>query len=553
MDQYVIGVDFGTDSVRAVVTDCSNGKEMGSAVHYYERWKKGLFCDPAANRFRQHPKDYLEGLEASIKGALKAAPAGAATAVKAISVDTTGSTPVAVDKAGIPLSLKPEFAEDPDAMFILWKDHSSIAEAAEINRKSRDWKGGDFLKYVGGIYSSEWFWAKIMHTARENAKVRKAAYTWIEHCDWIPAVLAGIDSADAIPRGRCASGHKAMWHESWGGLPPADYLSHLDPYLAEVRAATPTDTWTAERKVGTLCADWAGKLGLGRDVVIGGGAFDCHMGAVGAGIKPGWLVKVVGTSTCDIMIAPKQQVGGKQVRGICGQVDGSVVPGWIGLEAGQSAFGDLYAWFRNVLLWPARNLGLEKAALAKMEEDIKRGLDDAAAKTPLSEDGPVAVDWINGRRTPDANQELKGAITGLAMGSGAPEMYRAVVESSAFGAKAIADRIVEEGVPIEGILAIGGVARKAPFVMQTLADVMDSPIQVAASDQACALGASIFAAVAAGVYTDIQTAQKKMATQAEKTYHPDAKRAAVYKTLYKRYREAGAYVESDCANGKKGA
>jgi L-ribulokinase len=550
MNKCVIGVDYGTDSVRAVITDCGNGKEMGSAVHQYTRWKKGLYCDPAANRFRQHPLDYIEGLEASIKGALKQAPKGTAQAIKAISVDTTGSTPVAVDKEGIPLSLKPEFAEDPDAMFVLWKDHTAIAEAAEINKKSREWKGENYLKYVGGIYSSEWFWAKIMHVCRSSKKVKKAAYTWIEHCDWIPAVLAGIKKADDIPRGRCASGHKAMWHASWGGLPPADYLSALDPCLALVRAATPADTWTAEKKVGTISAEWAKRLGLGADVAIGGGAFDCHMGAVGAGIKPGWLVKVIGTSTCDIMIAPQAQIGKKQVRGICGQVDGSVVPGWVGLEAGQSAFGDLYAWFRNVLLWPARSLGLGKAALAKMEDEIMPAMVEAAAKAPLCADGPVAVDWINGRRTPDANQELTGALTGLSIGDGAPELFRAVIESTAFGAKAIADRIRDEGVPIEGILAIGGVSRKAPFVMQVLADVMNSPIQVAASDQACALGASIFAAVAAGIYPDVQTAQKKMATSVERTYKPDAKRAAIYKVLYERYRAAGAAVESA---GKKGA
>jgi L-ribulokinase len=550
MNKCVIGVDYGTDSVRAVITDCGNGKEIGSAVHQYARWKKGLYCDPAANRFRQHPLDYIEGLEASIKGALKQAPKGTAQAIKAISVDTTGSTPVAVDKEGIPLSLKPEFAEDPDAMFVLWKDHTAIAEAAEINKKSREWKGENYLKYVGGIYSSEWFWAKIMHVCRASKKVKKAAYTWIEHCDWIPAVLAGIKKADDIPRGRCASGHKAMWHASWGGLPPADYLSALDPCLALVRAATPADTWTAEKKVGTISAEWAKRLGLGSDVAIGGGAFDCHMGAVGAGIKPGWLVKVIGTSTCDIMIAPQAQIGKKQVRGICGQVDGSVVPGWIGLEAGQSAFGDLYAWFRNVLLWPARSLGLGKAALAKIEDEIMPAMVEAAAKAPLCADGPVAVDWINGRRTPDANQELTGALTGLSIGDGAPELFRAVIESTAFGAKAIADRIRDEGVPIEGILAIGGVSRKAPFVMQVLADVMNSPIQVAASDQACALGASIFAAVAAGIYPDVQTAQKKMATSVERTYKPDAKRAALYKVLYERYRAAGAAVESA---GKKGA
>jgi L-ribulokinase len=553
MKQTVIGIDYGTDSVRAIVADCATGQELGSAVHHYARWKRGEFCDPAANRFRQHPLDYLEGLEQAVKGALAAAPAGTASSVKGISVDTTGSTPVAVDQAGRPLSLSPEFANDPDAMFILWKDHSSIDEAEEINAKTAAWQGPNYLQYVGGIYSSEWFWAKIMRVNRTNPKVAKAAYTWIEHSDWIPAVLAGIDSADQIKRGRCAWGHKTMWHESWGGLPPSDYLAMLDPSLPVIREHSPATTWTADTKVGGLCAEWAAKLGLPAGVAIGVGAFDCHMGAVGAGVEPGWLVKVIGTSTCDIMIAPHEQIGDKLVKGICGQVDGSVVPGFTGLEAGQSAFGDLYAWFRELVMWPLRTMGLDAATVTAVEKRIMAQLNEAAARTPLAADNPVAVDWVNGRRTPDANQALKGALLDLTIGSDTPRLFRAIVEASAFGAKAIADRITSEGVPIEGVLAIGGVARKSAFAMQTLADVMDHPIRVAASDQACALGAAIFAAVVGGVYPDVRSAQKAMACQVEMTYQPNAANAKVYQTLYAKYQRAGAFIEQAIASDRKAA
>lgn len=546
----VIGLDYGTDSVRAVLTDTDTGREISAGVHQYERWKKGLYCDPSKNQFRQHPLDYLEGLEQSIKAALAKAPPGSAGSVRAISVDTTGSTPVAVNEAGSPLALDPAFADDPDAMFVLWKDHTALAEATEINTKARAWPGIDYTRYVGGIYSSEWFWAKIMHVVRGNKKVREAAWTWIEHADWIPAVLAGLGSANDIKRSRCAWGHKAMWHESWGGLPPLDFLTSLDPWLANVKNHTPAQTWTSDSKAGLLCPAWAQKLGLPEGIPIGVGAFDCHMGAVGAGIQPGWLVKVMGTSTCDIMIASHQAMDGKLVKGICGQVDGSVVPGWVGLEAGQSAFGDLYAWFKRLVMWPVETMGLPADQVANLESRIMAHLNTAASATALGPENPVALDWINGRRTPDADQALKGALLDLTIGTDTPLLFRTVVEASAYGAKAIALRMEEEGVPIEGVLAIGGVARKSPFAMQVLADVMDTPIRVAASDQACALGASIFAAVVGGLYPSIASAVEKMACKVEHTYTPDPKRAAIYRVLYGKYQRAGAFME-ECSHKER--
>ena len=355
-DNFVIGVDFGTDSVRAVIVDAANGEEKAASVFYYPRWQKGLYCDPSANQFRQHPLDYLEGLESTIKEALAKSPKSVAENIAAISVDTTGSTPVAVDKTGLPLSLKPEFAENPNAMFVLWKDHTAVDEAEQINVLAKSWGGADYTMYEGGIYSSEWFWAKVLHVLRADKSVQNAAYSWMEHCDWIPAVLTGCKDINEAKISRCAAGHKAMWHPAWNGLPQEDFLVKLDPILSGLRARMYAETYTSDLAAGVITAEWAAKLGIPTDVKIGVGAFDAHLGAVGAQIEPYHLSKVMGTSTCDMLVASTEVVGDKLISGICGQVDGSIVPGMMGLEAGQSAFGDIYAWFRQILMWPVENI-----------------------------------------------------------------------------------------------------------------------------------------------------------------------------------------------------
>jgi L-ribulokinase len=538
MATYTIGVDFGTDSVRALVVDCANGDEIASSVFVYPRWAAGEFCDAASSRFRQHPLDYLEGLEASIRGALEAAPRGTAEAVRGISVDTTGSTPCPADEAGRPLALSKAFEDDPDAMFFLWKDHTSVAEAAEINAHARSWPAGDYTRFSGGVYSSEWYWSKILRATRANSKVANAAKSWVEHCDWMPAVLAGVEAR--VPRGRCSSGHKALWHASWGGYPPATFFAALDPRLGALRDSLPPETLTADRAVGGLCAEWAKRLGLREGIAIGSGAFDAHMGAVGVGVKPGWLIRIMGTSTCDIMASEPAALGGKAVRGICGQVDGSVLPGLVGLEAGQSAFGDLYAWFRDLLAWAPGDKA--KEGKDRREWLLKR-LDEAAESSPIDEGNPVFVDWLNGRRTPDADQGLKGALLGLSLGIDAPRLYRAIVEGSAFGSKAIVERFRAEGVHIDGIIGTGGVAKKSAFAMQVLSDVLEMPIRVAGSVQGCARGAAIFASVAAGVHPSVEAARDAMASPVEREYLPNASRAKAYRALYRRYLEAGAFIE----------
>jgi L-ribulokinase len=550
----VIGVDYGTDSVRSVIVDTANGKEIASAVEYYPRWKEGKFCNSAKNQFRQHPLDYIEGLEKTITAALAKAPKGTAERVKGISVDTTGSTPVAVNKNGLPLALTKEFANNPNAMFVLWKDHTAVVEAAEINKLAKTWKGEDFTKFVGGIYSSEWFWAKILHVLREDSKVRKSAFSWVEHCDWIPALLVGNNDALTIKRSRCSAGHKAMWHPAFGGLPHEKFLTELDPVLKGLRERLFSETFTSDVACGTLCPEWAKRLDLSESVAIGVGAFDAHMGAVGGEIEPYMLSKVMGTSTCDMLVAPTKDIGDKLIRGICGQVDGSIVPGMLGMEAGQSAFGDVYAWFVKMLLMPVETivnnsttLGVKtkKTVMAELADNMIPLLTKEAQKIPIGESGIIALDWLNGRRTPDANQALTGALVGLSLGSDAAKIFKALIEATAFGAKKIVDRFIDEGVTIKGVIALGGVAKKSPFVMQTVADVLNMPIKVARSEQACALGAAMFAAVAAGIYATVGDAQKAMGSGFEKEYLPKKENVVKYKALYEAYSKTATFVEKE--------
>lgn len=540
---YTIGVDFGTDSVRALVVNNQTGENIGTAVHYYERWKQGLFCNPSISQFRQHPFDYIEGLEASVTGALDNVSEEIKQNIVGISIDTTGSTPVAVDENGTPLALLPDFADNPNGMFILWKDHTANAEAEEINKLAHSWHN-DFTKYVGGIYSSEWFWAKILHTHRVDKEVSSKAFSWVEHCDWISAVLTGNSNPLTMKRSRCAAGHKAMWHEEFEGLPSEEFLTKLDPLLAGLRERLFRNTYTSDESMGKISSEWAGKLGISTNVVIGVGAFDCHMGAVGAEIEPYDFVRVMGTSTCDMLIAPNQEIAHLLIKGICGQVDGSIIPNMLGMEAGQSAYGDYYAWFQQVITEPVRELLGEKAA-KELSQKLIPYLSEKASLLPISAYDPVATDWINGRRTPDANHELKAAFLGMNLGTDAIKIFKMIVEATAFGSKAIVDRFIEEGVPIKQVIAIGGVAKKSPFVMQTLSDVLNMPIKVASSDQACALGAAMNASVAAGVYSNLQEAQRAMGSGFDAHYEPRASNVEVYQKLYEKYQKLGKFTENN--------
>ena len=554
-ENFVIGVDYGTDSVRSLLVNAANGREIVSAVFYYPRWKDGLYCQPADNQFRQHPLDYIEGLEQTIRNCLTQAGPAAAKNVRAISIDTTGSSPVAVDETGTPLGMLPAFRDNPNALFVLWKDHTAVKEAAAINAHAATFST-NYLQFVGGIYSSEWFWAKLLHILRVDNSVRNACYSWVEHCDWIPFLLTGGRHVRDMKRSVCAAGHKALWAKEYAdGLPPDEFFTSLDPLLKGFTARLFTHTYASDQSAGRLSPEWATRLGLSTDVIIGVGAFDAHMGAVGGQIEPYHLSKVMGTSTCDMLVAPLDEMEGRLVKGICGQVPGSVIPGMMGMEAGQSAFGDAYAWFRNLLSWPLQTLlattipgagpttdttALITATIDKIIPELSR---QAAALPPTPQD-ELALDWLNGRRTPDANQLLKGAITGLDLGSDAPRLFRAIVEATCFGARTIVDRFNNEGVTIRGLIGLGGVAKKSPFIMQMMADVMNKPIRIHASEQTCALGAAMFAATAADLYPKVEDAMAVIGQGFDATYTPDPARTAIYANRLRQYQALGQFIES---------
>jgi len=541
-EKYVIGVDFGTDSVRSVIINAASGEEITSSIFNYTRWKKGLYCNPFENIFRQHPADYVEGLEFTLKECISTVGNEIAANIKGISIDTTGSTPVAVNKEGTPLSLLPAFADNPNAMFVLWKDHTSIKEAEEINSHATKFET-NYLQFVGGIYSSEWFWAKLLHILRADTAVAENIYSFVEHCDWIPFLLTGGNDIHTMKRGVCSAGHKALWAEAFKGLPPEDFFSSLDPLLKGFTKRLFTQTYTADKAAGTISKEWADKLGLPADVIIGVGAFDCHMGAVGGQIEPYYLSKVMGTSTCDMMVVPANEVGNNLIKGICGQVNGSIIPGMLGFEAGQSAFGDAYAWFKNLLSWPLKQIEDEKLK-EHLGNNIIANLSDAANKLPVDENDELAVDWLNGRRTPDANQLLKAAFINLDLGSDAPQLFKALVEATCFGSKAIVERFIEEGIPVKGIIALGGVAKKSPYVMQVMANVLNMPIRVHNSEQTCAAGAAMFAATAAGLHATVEDAMKAMGQGFEKIYSPNMTIVAIYKKRYEKYKLAAKFIET---------
>jgi L-ribulokinase len=544
---YVIGADFGTDSVRTVVFDAATGEEKGSHVAYYPRWKEGRYCDPSKNMFRQHPLDYIESLEESVRNALSGLTSDEKKKVAGVGIDTTGSTPAPVDKDGTVLALKDEFQDNPNAMFVLWKDHTAVEEAEEINRVAKNWAGVDFTKYEGGVYSSEWFWSKILHILRKDTGMKKSAYSWVEHADWIPSLLTGTLDPLGMKRSRCAAGHKAMWHEEWRGLPSSDFLEKVDPLLKDLPERLYKDTFTSDVMAGGLTSEWGKRLGLPEKTPVAVGAFDAHMGAVGTEIRERTFVMILGTSACDMAVSSREALGSRLVDGICGQVEGSIIPGMVGLEAGQSGFGDVYAWLRDTVLWPCEGVPEIEKACRPIDDGLQdRVMARLSEEASMLDDGkwPIALDWLNGRRTPYADQKLKGAIIGLSLGTTAPMLFRALVESTAFGAKAIIERFKEEGVVFDDVVASGGIPKKSPYVMQVLSNVLNIPVKVARSDQAGALGAAMFAACTAGIYRSVQEAQRGMGSGFIKTFSPEPGRVGRLQEHYEQYREIGGLLES---------
>jgi len=526
--RFAIGVDYGTNSVRALVVDVADGREVGTYVYDYPSGKDGILLDPKdPNLARQNPADYIEGFYVSVREALEVAKKKRgfrADRVIGIGVDTTGSTPIPVDRDGMPLALRPRFKKNLAAHAWLWKDHTSHAEAAEITEKAARHRDG-YLKKCGGTYSSEWFWSKLLHCKRTAPEVFDAAYAWVELADFVPALITGNLHPATLPRGICAAGHKAMYHEQWGGLPKRAFLKGLDPALVNVRERYAPAAVPADRKAGNLTAEVAAKVGLPPGLPVAVGAFDAHTGAVGAGIKPGTLVKIIGTSTCDMMVAPLSRAL-PDIPGLCGIVPGSIVPGMYGLEAGQSAVGDIFNWFASHLA-PAQytTAGDPHAALTRAAEKLKPG-----------QSGLLALDWNNGNRTILVDPLLSGLLVGQTLHTTAPEIYRALVEATAFGALTIIKRFEEYGVAVNEVVNCGGIAEKNPFVMQIYADVCNRPMKISRSAQTCALGSAIFGAVVGGAYKKTEQAQRKMTGVKPKVYRPKKAAAAVYAELYGLYR-----------------
>jgi L-ribulokinase len=520
-ETYAIGLDYGTNSARAIVVATATGETVGSAVFNYTHGDMGVIIDPQdPNVARQHPDDYIAGLTHTVRAALESAGTGVAKRVVGIGVDTTGSTPIPVDSKGEALALNAPFADNPNAMAWLWKDHTAYREAQEITEAAAA-HHPEYLDKCGGIYSSEWFWAKLLRCARADRAVFDAAATWVELADWIPAVLTGTTALDQIKRCICAAGHKAMFNPAWGGYPAKSFIESFDDgVLANVRRSLPDTAVTIADTVGVMTAEWAQRLGLPVGIPVAGGAFDAHLGAVGSGIKPGTMVKVIGTSTCDLAVLPLDHEL-DNIPGVCGIVPGSILPGNYGIEAGQSAVGDIFNWFVHKLQ-PA---GLDHTALNKQAAGLKPGAS-----------GLLALDWNNGNRTILVDQQLTGMLVGLTLHSSPAEIFRALVEGTAFGARVIRDRMVEHGVPIQRVINCGGIAVKSPMLMQIYADVFNCPMLVSASEQTCALGAAMAGAVVGGAFPDFDSAADSMTGIRETQYTPIPGNVAVYARLFILYK-----------------
>jgi len=521
--KFTIGIDFGTNSVRAVVADVATGEEVATAVFNYPSGQQGILVDDRdPDLARQHPADYLAGMESVVREAVnraKETPGFTPEAVVGIGVDTTGSTPLPVDATGQPLALQPDFARDLNAMAWLWKDHTSHREAAEITARAAETRPR-YLAKCGGVYSSEWFWSKLLHCRRVAPDVFNAMHTWVEHVDWITGLLTGTDHPSRLKRCVCAAGHKAMFHPSWGGYPDEEFLATLDPELVRIRRTLPDTACSIAEKAGNLTTGWAEKFGLPAGIPVAMGAFDAHLGAVGSGIQPGTLVKIIGTSCCDMMVAPLSQPL-PDIPGLCGIVPESILPGCHGLEAGQSAVGDIFNWFVSVM---------------KPAGETHETLTEKAAALRPGESGLLGLDWNNGNRTVLVDQRLTGLVVGTTLHTRPEEVYRALIEATAFGARVIMERFLEYDVRVDRVVNCGGISGKNSLLMQIYADVLNRPLEVTASSQTCAMGAAMAGAVAGGAHADFASAARAMVRMDPKVYQPNPRAVAVYDRLFGLYR-----------------
>jgi len=521
---FTLGIDFGTNTARALVVRCSDGAELGTCVAEYPSGRKGVLLDPRdAHLARQHPGDYLSSMQACVRGALAAASRArgfSASRTVGIGVDSTGSSPIPVDKANVPLAMRPKWRRNLAAQCWLWKDHTSWREAARITRVAARKRPG-YIAKCGNTYSSEWFWSKIWHCLAVAPEVFRAAHSWVELSDWIPSVLAGVDAPENVVRGICAAGHKALYSDEWGGLPDKKFLSALDPRLAGLRDRLYARAHDATTAAGRLCPEWSDRLGLPAGIPIAIGEFDVHYGAIACGIREGTLVKVIGTSTCDCAVVPTSRKV-PDIPGICGIVPGAILPGFYGIEAGQSAVGDIFSW------WVDTVCGGDEALHDRLTAE--------ASRLRPGESGLLSLDWHNGNRTVLVDPRLSGLLVGSTLHTTQAEVYRSLIEATAFGARMIIERIRKYRVPIRRIVCAGGIAEKNPLLMQVYADVTGCTLHVAGSNQACALGSAISAAVLAGAHRDFNAAQRAMTSLRRVSYRPDPKRRRVYNRIFRQYR-----------------
>jgi len=525
---YSIGLDYGTNSVRCLIVDVADGRELGTAVYEYETGEAGIILDSSDhNVARQNPADYSKGIEVTVREAIQAAKEADSefdvSDIVGIGVDTTGSTPIPVNKEGVPLGMLDEFKDNPNACAWLWKDHTAYAEAAEITELAAK-EHPEYLAKCGGTYSSEWFFSKIFHCLRTDAKVFDAAYSWVECCDYITGVLTGTERPEVVKRSRCAAGHKAMFSNEWGGLPAKDFLSKLDARLGALRDRLYEESYAVDVEAGKLTEEWSAKLGLKGSIPVAVGAFDAHLGGVGSGIAPGKLVKIIGTSTCDMLVSESGKAF-PDIPGICGIVDGSILPGYYGLEAGQSAVGDIFNWFVNDIRPGGSEAGSHESLTLKAEQ-LKPG-----------QSGLLALDWNNGNRTILVDQRLTGLLVGQTLHTQPEEIYRSLIEATAFGALTIINRFEEYGVKVSEVINCGGIAEKNPLIMQIYADVTGREMKVSRSAQTCALGSAIAGAVVGGSYKDVPAAQAAMCGVKERTFKPIAENVKVYAELYVLYKQ----------------
>lgn len=547
---YVIGMDFGSDSVRAVLADALTGKELGSEVSYYKRWSKGLYSDARKAQFRHHPKDYLEALTNVITTLTTKFP-NETKKVVALALDSTASTPCFCDKEGQPLALQEKFKDNPNAMFVLWKDHTGQKESEEINAVLEK-EPINYAREMGNNYSPECFWAKVLHILRNDSEVAKEAYSVIELCDFIPATLTGNRDAKHVKVGRCIIGCKWMYSPDWGGLPPEDFFNKIDPILIPILKNLPQEPYSCDKSVGTLTQEWADKLGLPAGIKVGAGNVDSHSGAVGGGCCYGTVVMNLGTSACYMTVMPKKEMEGKFVDGIFGQVEDGILPGMYGFEAGLSAMGDSYAWLKRLLSWPLYNIVkktslIEDATKAKLIEETEGQiiveLTKEAEKLDITLDSPTATDWFNGRRTPFPNTKLTATIGQLTLASSAPEIFYAIAEATAFATRNVIEHYKKNGIYIDRLIGIGGIAPKSPFIMQLLSDAMDMQIDISDCKQAGAFGSVIHAATVAGIYKSVTDAQKALCLPANKSYKPNHERHAFLMKRFEKYAAVAKFSE----------